>query len=331
MGAFFIYHVIIKVKFFRKENIMITSDLSKKIINNVSTVIKGKEEEIKLVLAVFYSNGHVLLEDVPGTGKTMLARALAKSFDLDFKRVQFTPDLLPNDLIGLYIFDKNKNEFILKKGPIFTNILLGDEINRATPRTQSALLESLAENQVSIDGITHNLDNNFFVIATQNPIEYEGTFPLPEAQLDRFMIKLSLGYPDIENEINMLNSQEKEHPISKITSVSNYDEIKKIKEEIKNVHVSDEIKKYIVDIVNKTRNHKDIKVGASPRGSIALMQLSKSIAAIENRDFVIPDDIKKIAKYTLSHRIILKAEAKIKKVSTYKLIEEILDEVKVIK
>ncbi|MBM7558522.1 AAA family ATPase [Marinitoga litoralis] len=310
---------------------MITSDLSKKIINNVSTVIKGKEEEIKLVLAVFYSNGHVLLEDVPGTGKTMLARALAKSFDLDFKRVQFTPDLLPNDLIGLYIFDKNKNEFILKKGPIFTNILLGDEINRATPRTQSALLESLAENQVSIDGITHNLDNNFFVIATQNPIEYEGTFPLPEAQLDRFMIKLSLGYPDIENEINMLNSQEKEHPISKITSVSNYDEIKKIKEEIKNVHVSDEIKKYIVDIVNKTRNHKDIKVGASPRGSIALMQLSKSIAAIENRDFVIPDDIKKIAKYTLSHRIILKAEAKIKKVSTYKLIEEILDEVKVIK
>lgn len=310
---------------------MVTAELSKKIVDNVGMVIKGKEEQIKMVLAVFYSNGHVLLEDVPGTGKTMLARALAKSFDLDFKRVQFTPDLLPNDLIGLYIFDKNKNEFILKKGPIFTNILLGDEINRATPRTQSALLESLAENQVSIDGITHKLDNNFFVIATQNPIEYEGTFPLPEAQLDRFMIRISLGYPDIENEINMLNSQEKEHPINNISSISNYSEIEKIKKEIINVHVSDEIKKYIVDIVNRTRNHKDIKVGASPRGSIALMQLSRSIAAIEGRDFVIPDDVKKIAKYTLAHRIILKAEAKIKKVSTYKLIDEILDEVKVIK
>nr|WP_206076175.1 MoxR family ATPase [Marinitoga lauensis] len=274
---------------------MVTTDLSKKIIDNVGIVIKGKEEQIKMVLAVFYSNGHVLLEDVPGTGKTMLARALAKSFDLNFKRVQFTPDLLPNDLIGLYIFDKNKNEFILKKGPIFTNILLGDEINRATPRTQSALLESLAENQVSIDGITHKLEDNFFVIATQNPIEYEGTFPLPEAQLDRFMIRLNLGYPDFENEINMLISQEKEHPINKINKVSNNEEIRKIKDEIKNVHVSEEIKKYIVDIVNRTRNHKDIKIGASPRGSIALMQLSKSIAAIEGRDFVIPDDVKKIA------------------------------------
>ncbi|WGS64140.1 AAA family ATPase [Marinitoga aeolica] len=310
---------------------MVTAELSKKIVDNVGMVIKGKEEQIKMVLAVFYSNGHVLLEDVPGTGKTMLARALAKSFDLSFKRVQFTPDLLPNDLIGLYIFDKNKNEFILKKGPIFTNILLGDEINRATPRTQSALLESLAENQVSIDGITHKLENNFFVIATQNPIEYEGTFPLPEAQLDRFMIRLSLGYPDLENEINMLISQEKEHPIDKIKSVSNNEEIRKIKTEIKNVHVSEEIKKYIVDIINRTRNHKDIKVGASPRGSIALMQLSRSIAAIEGRDFVIPDDVKKIAPYVLAHRIILKAEAKIKKVSTYKLIDEILDEVKVIK
>ncbi|GAB6188524.1 MoxR family ATPase [Marinitoga arctica] len=310
---------------------MFTADLSEKIINNVGMVIKGKEEPIKIVLAAFFSNGHVLLEDVPGTGKTMLARALAKSFDLDFKRVQFTPDLLPNDLIGLYIYDKNKNEFVLKKGPIFTNILLGDEINRATPRTQSALLESLAENQVSIDGITHKLDDNFFVIATQNPIEFEGTFPLPEAQLDRFMIRLSLGYPDIENEVNMLNSQEKKHPIYEIKSVSNIEEIKKIKEEIKNVLVGDEIKKYIVDIVNRTRNHKDIKVGASPRGSIALMQLAKSIAAIEGREFVIPDDVKKITPYVLSHRIILKAEAKIKKVSAYKLINEILDEIKVIK
>ncbi|OQY10322.1 MAG: magnesium chelatase [Marinitoga sp. 4572_148] len=288
-------------------------------------------EQIKVILAVFFSNGHVLLEDVPGTGKTMLARAIARSFDLGFKRVQFTPDLLPNDLIGLYIYDKNKNEFILKKGPIFTNILLGDEINRATPRTQSALLESLAENQVSIDGITHRLEDNFFVIATQNPIEFEGTFPLPEAQLDRFMIRISLGYPDTENEINMLNSQEKKHPIYEINKVSNAEEIKSVKEEIKNILVADEIKEYIVEITNRTRNHKDIKVGASPRGSIALMHLSKSMAAIEGREFVIPDDVKKIAPYVLAHRIILKAEAKIKKVSTYKLIDEILEEVKVIK
>lgn len=310
---------------------MVTAELSKKIIDNVGRVIKGKEEQIKVILAVFFSNGHVLLEDVPGTGKTMLARAIARSFDLEFKRVQFTPDLLPNDLIGLYIYDKNKNEFILKKGPIFTNILLGDEINRATPRTQSALLESLAENQVSIDGITHRLEDNFFVIATQNPIEFEGTFPLPEAQLDRFMIRISLGYPDIENEINMLNSQEKKHPIYEINKVSNAEEIKSVKEEIKNILVADEIKEYIIEITNRTRNHKDIKVGASPRGSIALMHLSKSMAAIEGREFVIPDDVKKIAPYVLAHRIILKAEAKIKKVSTYKLIDEILEEVKVIK
>ncbi|KLO22799.1 magnesium chelatase [Marinitoga sp. 1197] len=310
---------------------MVTDTLAKKIVNNVEIVIKGKEEKIKMVLAVFLSNGHVLLEDVPGTGKTMLARALAKSFDLEFKRIQFTPDLLPNDLIGLYIYDKNKNEFILKKGPIFTNILLGDEINRATPRTQSALLESLAENQVSIDGITHRLENNFFVIATQNPIEFEGTFPLPEAQLDRFMIRLSLGYPDIENEINMLSSQEMKHPIYEIKSVSNEEELLNSKKEIKSILVSNEIKQYIVDIVNRTRNHKDIKVGASPRGAIALMQLSKSLAAIEGREFVIPDDIKKIAPYVLSHRIILKAEAKIKKVSSYRLIKDILNEVKLIK
>ncbi|KLO24122.1 MULTISPECIES: AAA family ATPase [unclassified Marinitoga] len=310
---------------------MVTATLAKKIVNNVEIVIKGKEEKIKMVLAVFLSNGHVLLEDVPGTGKTMLARALAKSFDLEFKRIQFTPDLLPNDLIGLYIYDKNKNEFILKKGPIFTNILLGDEINRATPRTQSALLESLAENQVSIDGITHRLENNFFVIATQNPIEFEGTFPLPEAQLDRFMIRLSLGYPDIENEINMLSSQEMKHPIYEIKSVSNEEELLNSKKEIKSILVSNEIKQYIVDIVNRTRNHKDIKVGASPRGAIALMQLSKSLAAIEGREFVIPDDIKKIAPYVLSHRIILKAEAKIKKVSSYRLIKDILNEVKLIK
>ncbi|SHE27832.1 MoxR-like ATPase [Marinitoga hydrogenitolerans DSM 16785] len=310
---------------------MLTAELSQKIIKNVGKVIKGKEEQIKMVLSVFFSNGHVLLEDVPGTGKTMLARALAKSFDLNFKRVQFTPDLLPNDLIGLYIYDKNKNEFVLKKGPIFTNILLGDEINRATPRTQSALLESLAESQVTIDGITHKLSQSFFVIATQNPIEFEGTFPLPEAQLDRFMIRLSLGYPDIENEIKMLDSQEKVHPINNINSISNIDEIMEVKKEIKGIHVSDEIKRYIVDIINRTRNHKDIKVGASPRGSISLMQLSKSMAAIEGREFVIPDDVKKIAPYVLAHRIILKAEAKIKKVSTYKLVNEILEEVKVIK
>lgn len=309
---------------------MESSKLTKKIIENVSKVIKGKDEKIEMITAVFLAEGHILLEDLPGTGKTMLSRAFAKTLNLDFKRIQFTPDLMPSDLTGLNIYNRNKNDFELKKGPVFTDILLGDEINRATPRTQSALLEALAENQVSIDGTTHRLSEDFFIISTQNPIEYEGTFPLPEAQMDRFMVRMSVGYPEISEEINMLNSQQKSHPINNIEAVSNDEEIKESKNEIKDITVSDEVKNYIIRIINKTRNHKDIRVGASPRGSLALMKLSKSFAAIKDRDFVIPDDIKEISEYVLSHRIILNPEAKIKGVKQREVIRRIIDEIQVV-
>jgi len=308
----------------------ITKKLSEKIVSNVSQVIKGKDEKIKIVLATFFSGGHILLEDVPGTGKTMLSRALAVSMGLDFKRIQFTPDLLPSDLTGLYIYDKNKDTFDLKKGPVFTDILLGDEINRATPRTQSALLEAMAEKQISIDGITHKLGNEFFVIATQNPVEYEGTFPLPEAQLDRFSVKLSIGYANSAEEIKMLSSQQKSHPIDSIKAVAEKEEIKKAFDEIKNVTVSDNIKEYIVNIVNETRDHKDILVGASPRGSINLMNLSRAVAAMEGRDFVIPDDIKELSEYVLGHRIMLTAEARLKRVNVSETVKRILHNVKVV-
>lgn len=309
---------------------MESSKLTKKIIENVSKVIKGKDEKIEMITAVFLSEGHILLEDLPGTGKTMLSRAFAKTLNLDFKRIQFTPDLMPSDLTGLNIYNREKNDFELKKGPVFTDILLGDEINRATPRTQSALLEALAENQVSIDGTTHRLSDDFFIISTQNPIEYEGTFPLPEAQMDRFMVRMSVGYPEASEEINMLNSQQKTHPINNIEAVSNEEEINKSKDEIKDITVSDEVKNYIIRIINMTRKHKDIRVGASPRGSLALMKLSKSFAAIKDRDFVIPDDIKVIAEYVLSHRIILNPEAKIKGVKQKEVIRRIIDEVQVV-
>lgn len=308
----------------------ITKKLSEKIVSNVSQVIKGKDEKIKIVLATFFSGGHILLEDVPGTGKTMLSRALAVSMGLDFKRIQFTPDLLPSDLTGLYIYYKNKDTFDLKKGPVFTDILLGDEINRATPRTQSALLEAMAEKQISIDGITHKLGNEFFVIATQNPVEYEGTFPLPEAQLDRFSVKLSIGYANSAEEIKMLSSQQKSHPIDSIKPVAEKEEIKKAFDEIKNVTVSDNIKEYIVNIVNETRDHKDILVGASPRGSINLMNLSRAVAAMEGRDFVIPDDIKELSEYVLGHRIMLTAEARLKRVNVSETVKRILHNVKVV-
>jgi MoxR-like ATPase len=309
---------------------MESSKLTKKIIENVSKVIKGKNEKIEMITAVFLAEGHILLEDLPGTGKTMLSRAFAKTLNLDFKRIQFTPDLMPSDLTGLNIYNREKNDFELKKGPVFTDILLGDEINRATPRTQSALLEALAENQVSIDGTTHRLSDDFFIISTQNPIEYEGTFPLPEAQMDRFMVRMSIGYPETSEEINMLNSQQKSHPINSIGSVANDEEIDKSKDEIKDITVSEEVKNYIIRVINKTRNHKDIRVGASPRGSLALMKLSKSFATIKNRDFVIPDDIKEIAEYVLSHRIILNPEAKIKGVEQIEVIRRIIDEVQVV-
>lgn len=301
------------------------------IVENVSKVIKGKDEKIKIISSCLLAGGHVLLEDVPGVGKTMLARALAKTFDLDFKRVQFTPDILPTDLTGLYIFEKDTGQFVFKRGPLFTNVLLADEINRATPRTQSALLEAMEEKQVTVEGITHHLPDVFFTIATQNPIESEGTFPLPEAQLDRFMIRIDIGYPEKDNEKEMLVSQFDHHPIEDIKPVISRQELKNKIEEVKKIKISDSILEYILDIVNATRNHEDIKVGASPRASIVLMKLSKAFAYLEERDFVIPDDIKYLAPYVLNHRIILTIEAKIKRLNPFEIINEVLNEVKVVK
>jgi len=309
---------------------MKTSDLCNKVVNNVAKVIKGKEDKIKLLIAAFLSNGHVLIEDVPGTGKTVISRAISKSIGLGFKRVQFTPDLLPGDLTGLYIYNRQNEEFLLKKGPVFTEFLLADEINRATPRTQSALLEALAERQVTIDGITHQLSKDFFVMATQNPVEFEGTFPLPEAQLDRFMIKTTIGYPEFEDEIKMLSGQDRGHPLDDIQTVVEQVEIDQCKKEVNEVNISPDILSYITRIVDRTRKDKNILLGSSPRGSINLMKISKSIAAIDNRNFVIPDDVKYSAKSVLTHRIILKPETKIRKISPDEIMQKILSEVEVI-
>jgi len=304
--------------------------LHDRIVENIKKVIKGKDEKIKLILAEMYAGGHVLLEDVPGVGKTVLARSIAVSLGLDFKRVQFTPDLLPTDLTGLSIYDRKNENFIFKEGPLFTNILLADEINRATPRTQSALLEAMAERQVTVDGITRKLSNNFFVIATQNPIEYEGTFPLPEAQLDRFMARVSLGYPDKESEMEVLESQIFIHPIERLEPVGSAEEFTKEKENVRHVKVSNEVKEYIVNIVEATRNHQSLKYGASPRGSLALMHMSMAWAYINGRDFVLPDDVKKIAPYVLVHRVIQSTESKILRESKEEIIEDIINKVPVI-
>jgi len=304
--------------------------LHDRIVENIKKVIKGKDEKIKLILAEMYAGGHVLLEDVPGVGKTVLARSIAVSLGLDFKRVQFTPDLLPTDLTGLSIYDRKSENFIFKEGPLFTNILLADEINRATPRTQSALLEAMAERQVTVDGITRKLSNNFFMIATQNPIEYEGTFPLPEAQLDRFMARVSLGYPDKESEMEVLESQIFIHPIERLEPVGSAEEFTKEKQNVRHVKVSNEVKEYIVNIVEATRNHQSLKYGASPRGSLALMHMSMAWAYINGRDFVLPDDVKKVAPYVLVHRVIQSTESKILRESKEEIIEDIINKVPVI-
>ncbi|ACM23614.1 AAA family ATPase [Thermotoga neapolitana] len=301
-----------------------------KVILNVEKVIKGKREAIKAVVATLLAKGHVLMEDVPGVGKTMLARSLAISLGVDFKRVQFTPDLLPTDLTGLYIYDRKKEDFVFKKGPIFTDVLLADEINRATPRTQSALLEAMAEGQVTVDGITHRLSDRFFVIATQNPIEYEGTFPLPEAQLDRFMTCVKMGYPDEKAEMEMLTSQEKDHPVEHLEPVLGPDELTDLQKAVRNVFVSGDVKRYIVDIANATRNHSSLLLGMSPRGSIALMHFSMALAFMEGRDFVLPDDVKKAALYVIPHRVIQSAESRLKREKKEDIVKEILDHVKVI-
>ncbi len=278
--------------------------LADKVMENVGKVIIGKETVIKNVLTAIVSGGHILLEDVPGTGKTKLAKALAKSMSVDFARIQFTPDLLPTDITGLNVYDRESNGFVLRKGPVFTNILLADEINRATPRTQSGLLECMEEKQVSIDGTTYRLEEPFFVIATQNPIETTGTFVLPEAQLDRFLMRLSMGLPAKEEEVSILSCYDKADPLETLQAVVSPEELFAVRKEAQAVHVNPSIFEYIVDIAAKTREDEAVISGVSPRGSLALLRAAKAYATLQGRNYVVPDDVKELAVPVLSHRIV---------------------------
>nr|WP_295975385.1 MoxR family ATPase [uncultured Bacillus sp.] len=295
-----------------------------RIIQNVEEVMIGKRHVIELSVTALLAEGHVLLEDVPGVGKTMMVRALAKSTGADFKRIQFTPDLLPSDVTGVSIYNPKEMEFQFRPGPLMTNIVLADEINRTSPKTQSALLEAMEEKSLTIDGVTYCLEQPFFVMATQNPIEYEGTYPLPEAQLDRFMLKLEMGYPNIEEEIEILNRVQKYPPIHALKPVIGLEELRKIQEQVKEVYVSDSIKRYIVDLAQETRCHGSIYLGVSPRGSIALMKAAQAYAFISGRNYVLPDDIQALVREVFAHRIVLNTEAKFASISTYEIIDYIL-------
>jgi MoxR-like ATPase len=298
--------------------------MAERLADNVENVIVGKHHEVQLALIALLCQGHVLLEDVPGVGKTMLAKTIARSLGCTFKRIQFTPDLLPSDVTGVSIYNQKSGEFEYRPGPVLAQIVLADEINRATPKTQSALLETMEEKQVTVDGVTYPLPQPFIVLATQNPIEYEGTFPLPEAQLDRFLMRISLGYPNRSEEIEVLSRQEQVHPLSTLKQVVPSAELTAAQQAIKSVHVDRLIKEYIVAVVAATRKHDDIYLGASPRGSLGLQSAAQARAAIMGRDYVIPDDVKALAESTLAHRLILNPAARIRNADARSIVNEIL-------
>ncbi len=300
-----------------------------RVINNVEKVIVGKGESVAFSLIAVVCRGHVLIEDVPGVGKTVLTKAIACSIGCTFKRIQFTPDLLPSDVTGVSIYNQKTGNFEFRAGPIMAQIVLADEINRATPKTQSALLEAMEESQMTVDGVTYQLPEPFMVMATQNPIEYEGTFPLPEAQLDRFMMNIKLGYPRAGDEMNILDTHQYHHPLDDLAQIMTAEELVEIQKQIRSIHVDPSIREYIVAIANATRNHGNIYLGASPRGSLALYRASQALAAIRGRGYVIPDDVKLLTKATLAHRIIVTPAARVRAITSTAILDEILQSVPV--
>jgi MoxR-like ATPase len=300
---------------------------AERVIANVERVIVGKHAEVRMALVALLCEGHILIEDVPGVGKTMLAKAISRSIGCSFRRIQFTPDLLPSDVTGLSIFNQKEQEFEFRPGPIFAQVVLADEINRATPKTQSALLECMEERQATIDGVTHGMPTPFLVIATQNPIEYEGTFALPEAQLDRFMLRLRMGYPKAMEEIVILDEQKRMHPIEDLRQVLSLEELRQMQGAVKEIYVDQAVAEYIVRLATATREHPDVYLGASPRGSINLYRASQALAALDGRDYVIPDDVKQLGVAVLAHRLIVKSQASLREIDPDAIVREILGQV----
>ena len=303
--------------------------IAERIIGNVEKVIIGKEREVRLALVALLCQGHVLIEDVPGVGKTILARSLAVSTGCNFRRIQFTPDLLPSDVTGVSIYNQKTGDFEFRPGPIVAQVVLADEINRATPKTQSSLLEAMEERQVTADGVTHQMPEPFIVLATQNPIEYEGTFPLPEAQLDRFLLRIHLGYPSMTDEVLIMEGQQRQHPIEALEPVTSPAEILSMQRAVKDIYVDPLIKQYIVSVVDATRKHGSVYLGASPRGSLAIYRTCQARALLDGRDFVLPDDVKELAYAALGHRIIIAPAARVKNATAREVVEQSLERVPV--
>ncbi len=307
----------------------VVQQVAELIVHSVSQVIVGKRNEIRLTVLGLISQGHILIEDIPGVGKTMLAKALSRSIGCSFSRIQFTPDMLPSDITGVTLFNQQTRQFEFRPGPIMAQIVLADEINRATPKTQAALLEAMEEKQVTVDGVTYMLEQPFLLLATQNPIEYEGTFPLPEAQLDRFLVRIQLGYPTPHEEMTILSAQQYEHPLANVKQVVTVEDLINAQNASRQVHVSDEIKQYIISLVTASRQHPDVYLGSSPRGSLALFRCSQTRAAMDGRDFVTPDDVKALAEIALAHRIIVGAAARIRDISSRTIVQDILNTTRV--